>query len=104
MINLKELRNKLKTCGYEVAYDHFEERDVPSIPIIIIKEIGSSNYAVDGIVYDRKNRYQVKLITAKKDPVVEGEVEQALSNYFWEKEMEYDSNEHTYEVNYTIEY
>lgn len=102
-MTLKEVKELLETAGYPVAYEHFEEAVVPSMPFICFAEVGSNNFGADGRVYQPIKRIEIQLFTKKKDIEAEGNVEQALSSLFWQKDIEYSDDELCYRTIYQIE-
>lgn len=102
-MELSEINTLLQTTGYSVAYQHFDERDIPSMPFICYSEVGSDNFGADGIVYHPIKRIEVHLFTKKKDTTAEGKVEQALSSLFWQKSSEWNEDELCYRTIYDLE-
>ncbi len=104
-MTLAEFNTLLATTGYDVAYEHFPETEVPTMPFICYAETGSDNFGADGIVYQPIKVLQVQLFTKTKDTVAEGKLENVFeaSRIYWEKESEYNENELCYRVIYNIE-
>lgn len=102
-MTLKEIKELLEASGYPVAYEHFEETEVPSMPFICYAEVGSNNFGADGVVYQPIKRIEVQLFTKKKDIEAEGKVEEALSSLFWQKDIEFSDDELCYRTIYTLE-
>lgn len=102
-MTLAELKTLLDTTTYSVAYQHFPESNVPTMPFICYMETGSDNFAADGKVYEPVKMIQIQLFTKTKDTVAEGKVETALQNIYWNKTAEYNDDERCYRVVYEIE-
>src|SRR5574344_1126661 len=104
-MTLAELKTILATTGYDVAYEHFPETDVPAMPFICYAETGSNNFGADGIVYDKGKMLQVQLFTKTKNEVAEANLETVFENnrIYWENTGEYNEDELCYRVIYNIE-
>ena len=102
-MTLLELNIKLKASGYPVAYEHFEEENVPTMPFVCYAETGTNNFIADGEVYLVVPVIKVQLFTTRKDLIAESNVEAALQGIVWEKEQEYLEDELCYRTIYTIE-
>lgn len=101
-MTLAELYTQLQSTGYSVAYQHFEESNVPSMPFICYAEIASNNFGADNKTYFPIKRAEIQLFTKKKDTEAEGKVETALTDLYWTKECEFHDDELCYRTIYTI--
>ena len=89
----------LKNTGYPVAYQMFKTPQKP--PFLCVSEPFTNNMFADGKVNAVVQHVQVDLFEKLKSAEIEGKVEQALSSFAWEKQMEYDrDNGNGYEQGY----
>lgn len=95
--------NILSASGLPVAYLAFPADKCPEMPFITFQEIGTNNVSADGIVYKKVNIYQVDLFTKDKDPVSEEALENALSDFFWNKYQTVEDNEACQRYTYQLE-
>lgn len=102
-MTLPEFYNKLKSTGIPVAYQFFDEKDAPDLPIIVYTVPYNNNFSADGRVYKKISHIQIELYTKKKDLETEDKVETALSSFYWTKEEEYLSDEKCYRIMYEME-
>lgn len=102
-MTLEALRIQLETSGMRVAYEHFDENDVPTMPFVCYAETGSNNFAADGVVYEPVKVVEVQLFSKIKDLTAEAKLEASMSNLFWTKESEWNEDELCYRVIYTIQ-
>lgn len=106
-MTLAEINQILQTTELPVAYRCFPEDDKrnppPSPPFICYFETETTNFAADGVVYKQIARIAVELYTEKKDLVLEGKVEKAISSFYWNKDEEYLDDEKCYFVVYELE-
>ena len=99
----KEFGDILAASGYPVTYLAFPADDCPSMPFITFQETGSNNVSADGVVYQKVRRYQVDLFTEGKDETAEEALENALSDFFWNKYQTVEDNEACQRYTYEIE-
>lgn len=99
----KEFGDILATSGYPVAYLAFPADNCPSMPFITFQETGSNNVSADGVVYQKVKRYQVDLFTEGKDETAEEALENALSDFFWNKYQTVEDTEACQRYTYEIE-
>ena len=101
-MTLKEFGDILATSGMPVAYLAFPADSCPSMPFVTFQEVGSNNFSADGVVWQKVRSMQVDLFTAGKDTDAEDALEDALSDYFWNKYQTVEDNEscqrYTYEI------
>lgn len=71
-----EIYSQLKTSGYDVAYNHFQEKKSP--PFLVYMRISDENISSDYIVHGKFKTYQIELYTRKKDVVAEQKIEEIL--------------------------
>lgn len=93
--------NALKDTEYPIAYLAFKTPQEP--PFICIQEPYTNNAFADGQVNAIVQHIQVDLYTRKKDDEVEDKVENALSSFAWNKEIEYEDGENVYRTIYELE-
>lgn len=103
MKTLQELYKILSGSGIPCAYQKFDERDAPDLPLMVYTTPYANNFSADGITYQIINHVQIDLYTKTKDLEAEGKVENALSSFFWNKEEEYLEDERCYRVMYELE-
>ena len=99
----KDFGDMLAASGLPVAYLAFPADNCPEMPFITFQETGSNNVSADGVVYKKVKIYQVDLFTADKDEAAEEALENALSDYFWNKNQTVEDNEACQRYTYTIE-
>ncbi len=102
-MTLTEFATQLEKSGLPVAYEHFDEQDAPKMPFICYAEIGSNNFMADSKVYMPIKRVEVQLFTSNKDLDAEKDLEDALSEFSWNKECEFVDEEVCYRTIYTIQ-
>ena len=102
-MTLEEVQNLLETTGLPVAYRAFPVGAVPPLPFICYLTPGTNNFGADDGVYHIINAVRVELYTEYKDSETEGRVENALSSFFWDKDVEYIDSERCYQITYEIE-
>lgn len=99
----KEFGDILATSGYPVAYLAFPADNCPSMPFVVFQETGSNNFSADGVVFQKVRRYQVDLFTEGKDETAEEALENALSDFFWNKYQTVEDTEACQRYTYEIE-
>lgn len=97
-----EIYSQLKTSGYDVAYDHFDERKNP--PFVVLKRNNDTNISSDYKVHGKFRNYDIELYTRKKDPVVEKKIEDIIGaiDSGYETSETYIESEKVYQVVYQI--
>lgn len=99
----KQFGDILAASGLPVAYLEFPADNCPDMPFITFQETGSNNVSADGIVWKKVKIYQVDLFTADKDEEAEEKLENALSDFFWNKYQTIEDNEACQRYTYTLE-
>lgn len=102
-MTLKEFGDLLATSGLPVTYLAFPADNCPEMPFITFQEVGSNNFSADGKVYQRVRSMQVDLFTKDKDEAAETALENALSDYFWNKYQTVEDTEACQRYTYEIE-
>lgn len=101
----KDVYTMLKTLKIPVAYDHFDSDKGVTPPFIIYREIDIDTFKADGISYFRDYNYEIELITDKKDPQLQEDLEILLTNnnipYDLKNEL-WDNSEKIYRNIYDI--
>lgn len=99
----EELYNLLITTGLEVAYDHFDEPNI-SPPFILYRSPDANTFKADDKTYYKQNNYIIDLVTDKKDPEEEENLEQILEeNHLpYDKEESFIEAERIYQIRYFI--
>lgn len=101
----KDVYTMLKTLKIPVAYDHFDSDKGVTPPFIIYREIDIDTFKADGISYFRDYNYEIELITDKKDPQLQEDLETLLTNnnipYDLKNEL-WDNSEKIYRNIYDI--
>ena len=98
-----EFGNILAASGFPVAYLAFPADNCPDMPFVTFQETGSNNVSADGVVWKKVKIYQVDLFTADKDEEAEEALENALSDFFWNKYQTVEDNEACQRYTYTLE-
>ena len=99
----KQFGDMLAASGFPVAYLAFPADNCPDMPFITFQETGSNNVSADGVVWKKVKIYQVDLFTADKDEEAEEKLENALSDFFWNKYQTVEDNEACQRYTYTLE-
>ncbi|GLG90405.1 hypothetical protein [Sellimonas catena] len=102
-MEVSEIYELLSKTMLPVAYQMFPEDEVPDLPILIYTMPYSRNFSADGRVYRKGSHVQIDLYTRKKEVETEKKVEEALSDYYWEKTEEYLDEEQCYRIMYEME-
>ena len=76
----KRIYDLLKTLNIPVAYDHFDSNKKVTPPFIAYREQPTNTFKADGITYYRDYDFEIELVTIKKDPTLEGQIESLLTN------------------------
>ena len=96
-----EIYNVLYSTGLPVAYDHWETGQTPSLPFIVYAYPSSNDFIADGKNYVPVAELEVYLYTVRKDPAIEKQVEDVLSQYWvYQKQSEYWEGEDVQETIY----
>lgn len=104
-MTLTQFKTMLEGTGYPVAYEHFPETEVPTMPFVCYAVTGSNNFDADGIVYEKGKMLQVQLFTKTKNEVAEASLETVFENnrICWENTGEYNEDELCYRVIYEVQ-
>ena len=100
-MNISDVKERLKSTGFPVAYRAFEKPTVP--PFIVYLSEGDNNFAADGTVYFAAHQIRIELYTARRDLSAEGKVEAVLADVYYEKSVIYIESEKVYETIYELE-
>ena len=95
----------LTECNLPFAYDHFAEGESPDPPFLVFLFPGTDNMFADNQVYYKVNELNIELYTDKKDPEIEIQIEDILSDHeiAYEKTEVWIESEKMYEVMYQTE-
>lgn len=104
-MTLSQFKTMLASTNYPVAYEHFPETEVPTMPFICYAAVGSNNFGADGIVYEKGTMLQVQLFTKTKNEVAEATLEAVFEDnrIYWENTGEYNEDELCYRVIYEVQ-
>lgn len=101
----KSIFDMLKTLNIPVAYDHFDSNKQVSPPFVVYRERDVDTFKADGISYFRDYNYEIELITEKKNPQLQEDLEELLTNnkipYDLQSEL-WDNTEKIYHNIYEI--
>ncbi len=99
---MEGLVKMIQEMGLPSAYDHFAEGESPEPPFACYLLPGSSNFAADGKVYHKGTSVHLEVYTDRKDPKLEGKVEDVLDAHgvFYNKSETWIGSERLYEVLY----
>lgn len=86
-MTLEEFKKILESTGLPVAYRYFAEAQ--TAPYIVFSSGGANNISADNKVYASFNKVRVDLYTDKKDIQTEQKIENALSDFYYEKFEDY---------------
>ena len=99
----KEIQTMLEASGFPVAYLAFPADQCPPMPFVTWQETGTNNVSADGVVYKPVRTIQIDLFTARKNWDAEAALENALSDFFWNKYQTVEDNEACQRYTYTLE-
>jgi len=104
-MTLAEFHTLLTTTQLPVAYLAFPADQCAEMPFIVYQETGSNNFGADNTVYFSARHIQIDLLSKKRDVDLETILESVLTNagIFWERVLEFDSNEDYFRVMYEVE-
>ena len=71
---------KLKTLNIPVAYDHFDSNKNINPPFIVYRAVSPDTFKADDITFYRPYNYEIELVTDKKEPIIESNIEELLTN------------------------
>lgn len=102
-MTIDQMQKILEETGLPVAYYAFPERQAPPLPFICFLTNTTNNFSADGKVYLPVRHFQIELYMKYKDEEIEGEVERALSSFFWNKTETYIDSERCFQIMYEME-
>lgn len=104
-MTLEGLKTILDGTELPVAYLAFPEDQAPEMPFIVYQELGSDNMGADNIVWHSPTRVQIDLLCRRRSRTTEQTVETALTNagIFWERDVNFDSDDDFYSTSYNAE-
>jgi len=105
-MKLSDLKAVLDSSGIKFAYYAWPKGKAPSLPWGVYLEAYGNSFGADDVAYSTSRHMQVELYTEKKDPMLEKQLEGALTgaSIFYEKTNEtYLETEHCYEILYELE-
>lgn len=105
-MTLEKFYKMLETIGLPIAYYAFPEGEAPKLPFLIYFEMGTDNFAADGIAYHEIKRMSVELYIQRRDLKLEQTIENTFTQngIFWNKEFTYLDSEKCYEIIYEMEF
>ena len=89
----KDLYDILKTMDIPVAYDHFTSNKKVVPPFMAYREQKPDTFKADGLTYYRPYNYEIELVTTKKDPTIEEQLEELLTI----NKIPYDKGDETWD-------
>lgn len=75
-----QLFNILKSLDIPVAYDHFNSDKNITPPFLVYRATAPDTFKADGITYYRPYDYEIELVTEKKEPELEAQIEGLLTD------------------------
>ena len=100
-MTLSDIKNRLKTTGFPVAYRAFNEPT--ALPFIVYLSDGDTNFSADGTVYFAAHKVRIELYTGERNLSAEAKIEAVLSDVYFEKSTTYIDAEKVYETIYELE-
>lgn len=100
-MTIKEFKAILKTTGLPAAYRFFKSEQ--KAPYIVFSSAGSNNISADNKVYAAFNKVRVDLYCDKKDIQTEQKIENALSDFYYEKSEDYIDSLKMIQIIYEME-
>lgn len=76
----EEVKALVEEMGLPYAYDHFAEGESPDPPFICFLYPRAENFGADNLVYHHFNRLDIEVYTDYKDPDMEANIEEVLSD------------------------
>lgn len=76
----KTIYDLLKTLDIPVAYDHFNSNKTVNPPFMAYRELSTDTFKADGKTYYRPYKFEIELVTEKKDVVLQKTIEELLTN------------------------
>lgn len=89
----KQIHDILKTMDIPVAYDHFRSDKKVEPPFMAYREQKPDTFKADGLTYYRPYNYEIELVTIKKDPAIEEQLEDLLT----ENNIPYDKGDEVWD-------
>ena len=89
----KSLFDILKTMNIPVAYDHFSSDENVKPPFMAYREQKPDTFKADGLTYYRPYNYEIELVTIKKEPAIEEQLEDLLT----ENNIPYDKGDEVWD-------
>ena len=89
----KSLFDILKTMNIPVAYDHFSSDKNVKPPFMAYREQKPDTFKADGLTYYRPYNYEIELVTIKKEPAIEEQLEDLLT----ENNIPYDKGDEVWD-------
>lgn len=104
-MTFKTLFKELKSIGLPVAYSHFSEGDVPTLPYVVYLDDGSNNDFADDKVNKKIKKIKVELYSQKKDLASELKIENKLDlmGITYEDDEEFIKEENMFMKTYYFE-
>ena len=98
------IRNRGHYGEVRNAYDHFAEGESPDPPFICFLYPRAENFGADNLVYHHFNRLDIEVYTDYKDPDMEANIEEVLTEHelYYEKSEVWIETEKMYEVLYEL--
>ncbi len=99
-----EIIEMMEEIGLPYAYDHFAEGESPKPPFICFLYPVAQNFGADNVVYYSCNDLDIELYTDEKNPSLEAEIEEILTEHelYYEKSEAWIDSEKLYEVLYSL--
>ena len=101
----KDLYNLLKKLNIPVAYDHFDDNKNLKPPFMAYREQAADTFNADNKNYFLNKKFEIELVTLKKDVELEERVEELLNNNnisFDKSDEIWDKDEKIYHIFYEI--
>ena len=100
----KEMYTLLSDMKIPVAYDHFEEYPQNKVvpPFILYRNTDATTVKAEDVTWYVAKNYMIDLVTDLKDPALEEELEELLTEHDmpFDKEENYIDDERIYQVRY----
>lgn len=101
MMDLEKLKTQIEAVGVPAAYGGFAKKQ--ATPYICYEITNTNNFMADGVVYYQIDQVEVTLHETRMDLALEKALENALSEYKWNKTVEYNGDEEIYVTTYGME-
>lgn len=101
----EEINDMMAEMGLPYAYHHFAEGESPQPPFLLFLSPGEETFSADNVAYYSFKQLDIELYTDKKNPALEEEIEDVLTQHeiYYTKTEAWIESERLYEVLYEMD-